>query len=180
MGWPDKELLHFLRFGYYEYLEETPTVYWFAPHSRTAYSQWATFFDNVSQEIADGWLKGAWSHPPAVPFRVVPGATIPKPRRPNAFRNIWNGSIPGPTCPRSAVNNGNGCVRPVATNAVDFVPSRLAMMWLSIERVGERLVVLAQAAQAAGETPTGRSWDFKSWFRMLRVTPTDVWKCCAF
>lgn len=114
MDWPDKELLHFLEFGCYEYSEKTQPVSWFAPHSRTVYAHWDTFVDNVRQEISDEWLKGAWSHPPAVPFRIIPGATIPKPRRPNAFHTICNGSVPGLTCPRGTVGNGAGCSRPVA------------------------------------------------------------------
>lgn len=58
MGWPDGELLHFLRFGCSEYSEESPPVSWFAPHSRTVFAQWETFVANVDQEIADGWLEG--------------------------------------------------------------------------------------------------------------------------
>lgn len=179
LQWPDKELLHFLEYGCYEYSSETPPVSWFAPHSGTVYAHWQTFVENVQQEIDDGWLKGAWPHPPAVSFRIVPGATIPKPRRPNAVRTIWNGSIPGPDCQRSAIDNGQGCVRLVATNAAARLPGALAMMWLSLERVSERLHVLAQVAQAAGERLSGRSRDFRAWFRMLRVTNTDLWKCCA-
>lgn len=68
----------------------------------------------------------------------------------------------------------------MATNAAARLPSHLAMMWLSIESVGERLSVLAQVAKASGEPLTGRSRDFKSWFRILRIAESDLWKCCPF
>lgn len=60
------------------------------------------------------------------------------------------------------------------------MPRHLAMIWLSIERVGRRITLLAQVANAAGERLSRRSRDFKSWFRMLRVTSTDIWKCFEF
>lgn len=105
---PDHEVLHFLEYGCCEYSEDTPPVSWFAPHSSTVYAHWATFHENVSQEIKDCWLVGPWQHPLAVPFRIIPGATMPKPRRPNACRNIFNRSVPGPRFTRSAASNGRG------------------------------------------------------------------------
>lgn len=46
-------------------------------------------------------------------------------------------------------------------NAATVMPSHLPMVRLSIERIGERLVVLAQAVRTTGERLTGRSKDFK-------------------
>lgn len=50
----------------------------------------------MEKEIKAGWIRGTWSHPSTVPFLIVPGAAIPKPRRPDHYRIIWNASVPGP------------------------------------------------------------------------------------
>lgn len=92
LGWPDQELLYFLSVGCAEYCQETPPVSWFAPHSRTVYAGWTTFFENVSREIADGWLVRAWFNRPRCPS----GSYLepPSPNSDDQMRSGLFGTLP--------------------------------------------------------------------------------------
>lgn len=69
---------------------------------------------------------------------------------------------PQPNFPKSAVDDGAGMTLPVATNAAAQLPTYLTMAQLSIEKVDEKLVMLARLAKDAGETLKGRGWELKS------------------
>lgn len=130
--WPDHELIEFLMFGAIDYSGDTLPVSWFAPHSSSAYNHWDMFSASVRKEIEKGWIKGPWAVIPTAPFRVVPGAAIPKPRQPSKYRTIWNASVPGPRLGHNVVDNGIGIVLPVETKAAAVLPPYLAMAWMSI------------------------------------------------
>lgn len=87
VAWPDKELIAFLTFGTYDYSADTPPVSWFAPHNISVYKHWKVFADSVSKEIGLGWMHGPHDFIPTIPFRVVPGAAIPKKRQPQQVSN---------------------------------------------------------------------------------------------
>lgn len=156
-SWPDHELLDMFTYGCYDCSPDTTPVSWFAPHSASVYKQWPDFAASVRKEINLGWMEGPWNHIPTVPFRVVPGASIPKPRQPGTFRTKWNASIPGPHLSKSVVDTGNNQSLSVASNAVPVLPHYLAISWLSIERVCLHLHILASAAATTGESIWGRS-----------------------
>lgn len=134
-AWPDQELIGFLTYGCYDYSPNTTPVSWFAPHSASVFKQWRAFADSVDKEIRLGWMQGPYDFVPTVPFPVVPGAAIPKPRQANKFRTIWNAYIPGQGLAGSGVSNGNGLELPVASNTAVVLPQYLAMAWISIQRV---------------------------------------------
>lgn len=77
--WLDKELIAFLTFGGYGYSVDTPPISWFAPHSISVYNHWQALAASVHKEIRNGWMQGPYNFIPTVPFRIVPGAAIPKP-----------------------------------------------------------------------------------------------------
>lgn len=146
------------------------------PPSDSIYEHWDVFKTNVEDEIDKDWMSTAWKHPPTIPFRFIPGAAIPKLRRPDKFRVIWNASIPWSNSPDSAVENGAGVRLPVATNAAAELPSFLALDWLSIEEVGEWMEIIAMISVQANIPLRGRTRDFASWFRMLNTAQVDWWK----
>lgn len=124
-------------------------------------------------------MEGPWEFVPTVPFCVVLGAAIHKPRQPGKFRTIWNVSVPGPHLAKIGVDNGNFLVFPVASNAAAALPSYTAMACLSIERVCLSLHILAGVAVAAGETLQGISRDFAHWFKMFYMSRTEQRKGCV-
>lgn len=151
-----------------------------SPHSESVFEHWDVFAEGVRKEIDRGWIVGPWSHVPTIPFRVVPGAAIPKPRQPGLFRTIWNASIPGPRLNNSAANNGSDVTIPIASNSSVIQPSYLAMAWLSIERVCLAVNILNSASIQTGFTVMGRGRDFDHWFKMFEMAQTEHWKACLF
>lgn len=85
MSWPDDELVDMLSIGGYDYSQNTAPVSWFAPHIISVHKHWDAFDVNMCKEFEAGWMRVARSHPPSVSFRIVPGATIPKLRRPDRY-----------------------------------------------------------------------------------------------
>lgn len=122
IAWPDNELISFLTFGAYDYSADTPPVSWFSLNIRSVYKHWQEFASSVSKEIRMGWMQGPYTFIPTIPFRVVLGAAIPKPRQPNRFHTICNASIPSPMLEYSAFSNDNVIALPVSSNAAARLP----------------------------------------------------------
>lgn len=165
MSWPDHELIYMLNTGGYDYSQNTPPVSWFTPHRISVYKHWNTFAVNMRKEIEAEWMRGTWSHPPTVPFRIVPGATIPKPRRADQYRITWNASVPGPHLPESLIGNGAGLLLPSTANAAVELPPYLAIAWLSMQRVCHKLHLPATAARENNGALMVRGWNFAHWFK---------------
>lgn len=106
--WEDHELVHSLKYGFYDYSADTPPISWFDPPSASIYKQWATFQNNVQSEIDKGWIAGPSQGVPMIPFRIVPVSVIPKPRRPDKFTVICNASLPGFPDPKRRSRLGRG------------------------------------------------------------------------
>lgn len=180
LEWPDAELLHFLQFGFSDYSAHAPPVSWFSTRSVSIYKHWQVFTDNLQAEIDKNWMKGKCAFPPTTPFLVIPGADIPKPRRPNQFRFIWNTRTPGFYVLGSVIVNGEGTWLPVFTNFTADLPTYLAMSWFSIEQVREWSALLAVIAENACVPLRGRIREFSFWFRILVAACRDWWKCLPF
>lgn len=54
------------------------------------------------------------------------------------------------------------------------------MEWLSIERIGLELHLLAGTALWTGEPVQRRSRDIAHWCKMFRMTDSYHWKACVF
>lgn len=136
-------------------------------------------------------MKGPWPFIPTIPFRVVLGYTIPKPRQPERYRTIWNASVAGPHIAKSAVDNGGCLTLPVkgngacvtllvaCTDGAVLTPYK-AMAWLSIELECFKLHILLGVASTGGKRIEQLSHDFSHWFKMFFVGHTEQWKACAF
>lgn len=87
---------------------------------------------------------------------------------------------PGTKLVNSTVDNGVGCVLPIATNDMAKLPRHLSMALLSIKRICERIAILDRVAKRAGTKLKGCGSDFKSCLRMMLILETDEWKSCFF
>lgn len=178
--WSDHELIGFLTYGCYDYSPNAPPISWFAPQSASVFKQWNSFADSMEKEIRMGWMTGPYDSIPTVPFRVVPGTAIPKPRQPTKFRTIWNASVPSPELLGSAVSNCSGMELPVASSTAAILPPYLAIAWMSIERVCVSLHVLAQVSIATGTQICGLGRNYAHWFIMFHMAQPKHWKSCVF
>ncbi len=93
IGWPNLELLAFLKYGFYDYSASTLPVSSFPPQQRKATEMGREFRATVQSEITNGRIGEATCGPPSIPFHVVPGSLEPK-KESGAWRFVWNASWP--------------------------------------------------------------------------------------
>lgn len=127
----------------------------------------------IKKKMQLGWMEGSWPFITTVPFRVFPGASIPKARQHGRFRTIINASLPSPHFAKSAVDKCADLSLPVESNVTDVLYPCMAMEWLSINRVCITLHVLSGVASAAVERIEGRSGGLVQWFKMFCVAHTE-------
>lgn len=104
---------------------------------------------------------------------MVPGAAIPKLRRPNKFRVIYNSSITLFHYSNSAIDNGRDGRLPVSTIADAALPSFIAFEWLYIEQVQELLEILSVVSIEVKPLVRGLTLDIAFWFRMVATAQKE-------
>lgn len=170
IDWRDKELLFYLKWGFYDYSPDTPPICSFSPHQKKIWEAGGEF----EEAIQESWIGESQDHPPTIPFQVTPGSVERK--RDNSWRLVWNASWPALGTHESLVNTSDSGWIPVSSNANTRLPENLQFEWGAIEINNEILEILADGARCAGEKLLGTTLDLKKWFRQLAMSKGERWK----
>lgn len=147
IGWRDREILFFLRFGFYDYSSKTPPVSYFSPHRKHAWDAGQCFYEVVQKEVINGWIGPAQPHPTSMPFQITTSSVERK--KGGSCGLVWNASWPRPETVRGLVQVTSGEWRPVASNANTNLPECLDFECSSIEVNSESVAILAARSSAA-------------------------------
>jgi len=176
MEWPDKELIHFLEFGFHDYSENTPPVSSISPHQQKALDNLAEFKANIAKDITKGWICGRptpW--PGYIPFRVIPGSVEPK-KQIGMVRIVWNASHPMPQGREGIVIDAKHGQIPINSNEATKLPRYLEFEWAAPEAIAMAISILRTLALKLKLPILGRTYDFSGWFRQLKMARPEAWK----
>lgn len=81
-------------YGCYDYSPNTRPIPCFSPYSTPFFKQSTAFAVIMAKEIRLCWMQCPYNFIPTVPFRVIHGATVPKPVQTNNFIAFCNASLP--------------------------------------------------------------------------------------
>jgi len=174
--WPDKELIHFLRFGFHDYSERTPPISSLSPHQQKALDNIRQFKSDIAKDIEKGWIqKTGTEFPSFLPFRVIPGSVEPK-KQPGLIRVVWNASHPLPQGREGVVVDPKHGEIPINSNMATQLPGYLSFEWAAPESIGLSIAILEPLAIHLNLPILGRTFDFSGWFRQLKMSNAEAWK----
>lgn len=146
------------------------------PPAASTYNHFDVYAANISADIRKGWISMPLPVTRTIPFCIVPGDAIPKPRQPEKFRVIANASVPTPRHLQIAIRTPTGKRIPVLTNATARLPASFSFTWASIDDATESILILARAAKVGSMVLRGRPCDYVKWFRQLATRRDEHWK----
>jgi len=174
--WPDKELIHFLEFGFHDYSERTPPISSISPHQQKALDNIEQFKNDIAKDIEKGWIQRSGTEFPAfIPFRVTPGSVEPK-KQPGLIRVVWNASHPLPQAREGVIIDSNHHEIPINSNMATRLPRYLSFEWAAPESIGLAISILEPLAKQLNLPILGRTFDFSGWFRQLKMSRAEAWK----
>lgn len=132
----------------------------------------------MAKEIQHGWFSEAFSFPPFIPFRVLPGSILEKLE--GGFQLFWDASWPHPASAFCSLRLKSGEYLAPDANTFATIPKNFQFKWASIEAIGEILAAFQTAARSAGLHTYARTYDMAKWFRQLAAALAEWWKALIF
>jgi hypothetical protein len=159
------------------------------PHLISLREGYSSLQEEVQKYKAKGWY-GLYSHPPFLPFRVVPKGSTPRKLEPERPRPTTEAGAPrkalvdSDSLPVISLNEASSGIPPEATVSSGTPLSPPLTQWPKENKptVADALVALAvliSVSLLVGSSPVfAAADDFKNFFNQLMLAPEEYWKCC--
>jgi len=176
MKWEDRELIEFLKYGFYDYSEDTPPISSISPQQKKALVNVEKFSKDIEKELDKGWMDARPTQWPSyIPFRTTPGSVEPK-KQPGEIRVVWNASHPLPHARDGVIIDKKVGEMPINSNASTTLPRWLQFERTAIESISLAIEIIIPLAKEMRLPILGRTYDFEKWFRQLKMAHTEAWK----
>lgn len=164
-GWPDKGLDSVFKRGGDDDCDSAPPVCSLSANHGGALEHPGALDAIVDKEMSKGFYAQETSHPPWIPFSVLPMNVVPKDE---GWRKIVDASWPKLSSYKSTIDGV-----PLAPNLHAHAGAAGAFEWCSLAKIAQAVEVYARMLQGSRFEVVGRNSDKSHWFRSTPAAARD-------